>query len=119
MRKKVLAGVVGASVITLATLGIGASGALAYDGDSAVVTRSASTRVERRQQMQKVLDARDFDAWKALVSQSGRSKKLLGKITKDNFAKFVKMKELMRQAQVLREELGLTRKNSQKLGANW
>lgn len=91
------------------TLGLGVSGtAFAYQGDYSKKGPNYSQEFE--DQMIKVMNSGDYDAWKKLVKdRAGRVDEV---ITKENFPKFVQAWKLakegkIKEANVIRKELGL------------
>ena len=66
---------------------------------------------EQREEMQKMheemkaaIEAGDYEAWKAIVSELPNGADLLEKINEDNFAKLVEAHKLMEEARVKMEE---------------
>lgn len=60
-------------------------------------------KMENREAIQKAIENNDYETWKSLVG----NQKIAKIITKDNWAKFVEMHKLFKQARAIREELGL------------
>lgn len=82
----------------------------AYKGNSAVKGPDYSD--ERHAAMEKAFDEQDYDAWKTLMTENGRTPKVVEIITKDNFAKFAQAHVAAENgdfetANALRAELGL------------
>jgi len=97
----------GALALILGIAGISSGTALAYKGDPAV--HGPNYSVERHDAMEKAFTNNDYEAWKSLMQGRGRATQV---ITKDTFAKFAEVHELMEQgktaeAQKIRQELGL------------
>ena len=108
--KKITVGL-GALALLLGTVGVSAGTALAYRGDSSV--NGPQYSAERHVLMEKAFENNDYDAWKNLMQGKGRVTQV---ITKDNFAKFAEMHELMAQGRMaeagqIRQELGLGLQN--------
>jgi len=85
--------------------------ALAYWGDPAA--RGPHFDQEQHEQMQAALENRDYDAWRALMEESGRNARVLDVVTGENFDTFAEMHERMlagdrEGAKQLGEELGLS-----------
>lgn len=85
--------------------------ALAYQGDY-TVTGPNHTEV-REEAMEKVMASKDYEAWKKLMSEDGRTPGVLRKVdTKAEFNKFAQAYELgkagkVEEAKAIRTELGL------------
>jgi hypothetical protein len=106
-------------LIAVGVLAIGAftlltqlpNSALAYQGDYAV-TGPNHTEV-REEAMEKVMTSKDYEAWKKLMSEDGRTPGVLRKVdTKEEFDKFAQAYVLGKagktaEAQTIRAELGL------------
>ena len=89
---------------------LGISFAAAYQGDYSV--KGPDYSEDRHDAMQDAFADLDYDAWVALMSESGRSPRVLSVVTKDNFAIFVEAHEAgmagdSEKAMELRAELGL------------
>jgi len=72
---------------------------------------------EEMQAIQEALEAEDYDAWYALVTSNGKTSSITEKITKDNFATFVKLHEAKKNGDIetareLANELGFEWKHS-------
>jgi len=77
--------------------------------DSTAVNAS---RDEHRTRMEKAIEARDYDAWKAESDAWGSKGQASQKVTKDNFETLVKLHEAVKagrtdEAAALRKELGM------------
>ncbi len=87
--------------------------ALAATAATASDSTTVSTpRDEHRARMEKAIEARDYDAWKAERDAWGAKGQAGQKVTKDNFETFVKMHDAVKagrtdEAAALRKELGL------------
>jgi hypothetical protein len=73
-----------------------------------------------KEAMKAVVESGDYEAWKALVEESGRDK-ILETITADNFAQFVEMHNLKQAddregARAIADELGLKKIGKKKGG---
>jgi len=111
----VLAGALGAAAIGG---GILTSGVSAYRGNPSQTGPNYSA--ERHEAMTKAFESNDYEAWKELHQGRGRASEV---ITKDNFGKFVEMRQLMLEgktdeADKIRQELGLGQGNGQGRGMN-
>lgn len=89
---------------------LGVSLVAAYQGDYTV--KGPDYSEERHEAMEDAFDNLDYDAWVALMSESGRSPRVLDVVTEDNFATFVEAHDAMEdgdfeRASELRAELGL------------
>ncbi|OIP66545.1 MAG: hypothetical protein COV32_02490 [Candidatus Yonathbacteria bacterium CG10_big_fil_rev_8_21_14_0_10_43_136] len=99
----------GAVALAFGIAGLSVGTAFAYQVDPQAKGPNYST--ERHEAMEKAFENKDFDAWiKALPAQA--QSKIGQKVTKENFANFSKIHELMEDgkvddAQALRQELGL------------
>jgi len=105
-----LTGTAAALVMTGSLLA--ATTALAYRGDPEV--RGPDYSPERHEQMLDAFENGDYDAWKALMEESGRVSRVLEVITEENFDQFVEMRELRQAGDIegareIAEELGLPR----------
>jgi len=85
--------------------------ASAYQGNPN--TKGPNYTEERHVAMEKAFENGDYDAWKNLIQGRGRVTQI---VTKDNFAKFAQIHELMEngktaEAQKIRQELGLGLRN--------
>src|SRR3989344_1759709 len=102
--------------LLIALAAVGVVGLAAASGNVFAQTPTSNTNMpnhsnERHQAMEKAFEAGDYEAWKnALPAQA---KSMMGNaITKENFAKFSEMHELMEEgktaeADAIRQELGL------------
>jgi len=95
--------------------------ASAYQGDPNV--KGPNYTDERHSAMESAFEKGDYDAWKNLMQGRGRVTQV---VTKDNFAKFAQIHELMEngktaEAQKIRQELGLGLRNGmgQGMGRGW
>jgi len=95
--------------------------ASAYRGDPNV--KGPNYTDERHTAMENAFEKGDYDAWKNLMQGRGRVTQI---VTKDNFAKFAQIHELMEngktaEAQKIRQELGLGLRNGtgQGMGRGW
>ncbi len=109
MNKKLLG--FGAMIVTVGTIGIAASTALAYRGDPAVT--GPNYTAERHTAMETAMDTKNYTAWKELMAGRGRVTQV---VTADNFAKFVEARDLAEagktaEAAAIRTELGLGQGN--------
>ncbi|MBU0466784.1 MAG: hypothetical protein KJ718_03175 [Nanoarchaeota archaeon] len=100
--------------VSLGILGVvallGMSMVFAYQGDPN--TKGPDYSEERHEAMEQAFDNLDYDAWVALMSESGRSPRVLTIVTEDNFATFAEAHGAMENGdmdltQELRAELGL------------
>lgn len=108
MNKKVLV-VVGLAVFGLTLFGL--TKASAYRGD---YTKVGPNHTEAREtQMQKIMEERNYEAWKALMTQDGRQPGVVRKIqNQEEFNKFAEAYKLGKEgrtaeATALRQQLGL------------
>ena len=67
---------------------------------------------EKREALKETMEAGDYNAWAALLTEDGREAKILEHINADNFGTFVEMTEAMKNhdfeiAKALHEDLGL------------
>jgi len=67
---------------------------------------------EKREEVKKAFEAKDYEAWKTIITQDGRTPKILETITEENFDRLVEMHELKKEgkyeeAKEIRDELGL------------
>ena len=86
------------------------SAVLAYQGDFSV--KGPYSSEERHIAMQDAFENLDYQAWYDLMTEDGRSPKIVEVITEDNFADFVEAKELALNGDLsamneLKAELGL------------
>lgn len=108
MNKKIL-GAVGLAVGVLTVLGL--SQVSAYRGDYTQVGPNHTE--EREAAMTKVMDEKDYEGWKALMTEDGRTPGVLRKIdTQEEFDKFAEARRLGKEgktaeANAIRSELGL------------
>ncbi len=98
---------------------LGVSLVVAYQGDYSIEGPDYSE--ERHETMEQVFDNLDYDAWVTLMTESGRSQRVLNVITEDNFETFVEAREAgksgdFERASELRAELGLRNGNGPKDG---
>lgn len=89
---------------------LGVSFVAAYHGDYSV--KGPDYSEERQDAMQDAFDNLDYDAWVALMTESGRNPRILTIVNEDNFATFVEAHEAgeagdSARASELRDELGL------------
>ncbi|MHB8870881.1 MAG: hypothetical protein ACYC5G_00250 [Candidatus Doudnabacteria bacterium] len=108
----------GALVLALATTGLVASSALAYQGDSSV--KGPNYSPERHAAMETAFENNDYNAWKNLMAGKGNASQI---ITQDNFAKFAQAHKLAEQgnvseAQKILKDLGLGLHNGTGYGKN-
>jgi hypothetical protein len=92
----------------VALLGVGL--VAAYQGDYSV--KGPNYSEDRHERMEEAFENLDYDAWVALMSESGRMSRVLDVVNEDNFAIFVAVHEAMKEgdmekASELRAELGL------------
>ena len=111
--------------LLIALAAVGVVGLAAASGNVFAQTPTSNTNMpnhsnERHQAMEKAFETNDYEAWKnALPAQA---KSMMGQaITKENFAKFSEMHELMEhgkfdEASKIREELGLPSHNGMGMG---
>ncbi len=97
----------GALIISLGVLGVSLGTVSAYRGDMTV--KGPNYSPVRHEAMTKAFASKDYESWKKLMDGKGRVSQI---VTKDNFAKFAEMHNLMQQgkvteAQKIRQELGL------------
>ena len=108
MNKKII-GVVGLVVGVLTVLGL--SQVSAYRGDYTQVGPNHTE--EREAAMTKVMEEKDFESWKALMTEDGRTPGVLRKIdTQEEFERFAEARRLGKEgktaeANAIRSELGL------------
>jgi|GEM_PF-2243460 len=109
------------SLATMVILGSVALGVSANDSTTATTAtvpmsvtevKGGGVRGELRAAVKAALDANDYDAWVKAESNNRILPDFLKVITKDNFAKFVSMHQLMKdgkkdEAKVIADELGL------------
>ena len=62
---------------------------------------------EQMEAMKTALDNNDYEAWKTAVTNQPNSEELLSKINESNFPRLVEAHNLQKQAQAIREELGI------------
>ncbi len=105
-------------VVALLTMGVGS--ALAYQGD---MTKVGPNHTEQREAaIDKALEANSIDEWKKLMTQDGRTPRVVEVIdTQQELDKFKEMRELKQagkyeEAQKIREELGLGMRNGEGRG---
>ncbi len=97
----------GTLLISLGVLGVSLGTVSAYRGD--VNVKGPNYSSARHEAMTKAFASKDYESWKKLMDGKGRASQV---VTKDNFAKFAEMHNLMQQgkvveAQKIRQELGL------------
>jgi len=108
MNKKII-GVVGLVVGVLTVVGL--SQVSAYKGDYTQVGPNHTE--EREAAMTKVMEEKDFESWKALMTEDGRTPGVLRKIdTQEEFERFAEARRLGKEgktaeANAIRSELGL------------
>ena len=106
MKNKKILGMFALGIVAL----LGVSLVAAYQGDYSV--KGPDYSEDRHDAMQDAFDSLDYDAWVALMSETGRSPRMLDVVTEDNFAIFVEAHEAgmagdSELAAELRAELGL------------
>ncbi len=106
MENKKMLGVFALGMVAL----LGISFVAAYQGNYSVEGPDYSE--ERHEPMQDAFDNLDYDSWVSLMTESGRSPRVLTVVTEDNFATFVEAHEAgvagdFARASELRAELGL------------
>lgn len=108
MSKKILLlGVLALSVLTV----FGVSKVSAYRGDYSAVGPNHTE--EREADMEKVMEQKDYDGWKELMTEDGRTPGVLNKVdSQEDFNKFAEAYELAHEgkteeANAIRSELGL------------
>ena len=106
MENKKMLGVFALGMVAL----LGISFVAAYQGDYSIEGPDHSE--ERHDAMHDAFDNLDYDAWISLMTESGRSPRVLTIVTEDNFAIFVEAHEAGEtgdsvKASELRAELGL------------
>lgn len=106
MENKKIFGLLSLTVIAL----LGVSFVAAYQGDYS--TKGPNYSDDRHEAMTLAFENVDYDAWVALMSESGRHPRVLDIVTADNFDKFVEAHEAGRsgnfdRAAELKAELGL------------
>ena len=113
MKNKVL--VLGAvSIISIAAfVAVGTSTVYAYRGDS---TKEGPYHTEEREtSMEKVMANKDYNGWKTLMTENGRTPGVLNKVnTQEKFNQFTevyKLEQAGKDATVLRQQLGLGMQN--------
>lgn len=98
-------------MIGASALYLSAGGASAYRGDPSV--QGPNYTAERHEAMTKAFESKDFEAWKKLMTETGRGGRMLEVIdTPEEFSKFVEMRRLRLNgdtagADQIRAELGL------------
>jgi hypothetical protein len=110
MKYKLLAlGVIG--IASASILGFLASDASAYRGDYTQVGPNHTE--ERHAQMQEVMETKDYETWKEMMTEDGRTPGVLRKIdTQEKFEAFVQAREMALEgdtegANEIRESLGM------------
>ena len=83
MKNKKTLGIMALGVFAL----LGVSMVFAYQGDYSV--RGPNYSDDRHEAMEAAFDDLDYSAWVALMSESGRSPRVLDVVTEDNFGTFV------------------------------
>lgn len=107
--KLLVLGVVG--IASASILGFLASDASAYRGDYTQVGPNHTE--ERHAQMQEVMESKDYEAWKEMMTEDGRTPGVLRKIdTQEKFEAFVQAIEMALEgntegANEIRESLGM------------
>lgn len=107
--KLLVLGVVG--IASVGILGFLASDASAYRGDYTQVGPNYTE--ERHAQMQEVMETKDYEAWKEMMTEDGRTPGVLRKIdTQEKFEAFVQAREMALEgdtegANEIRESLGM------------
>jgi len=107
--KLLVLGVVG--IASVGILGFLASDASAYRGDYTQVGPNHTE--ERHAQMQEVMETKDYEAWKEMMTEDGRTPGVLRKIdTQEKFEAFVQAREMALEgdtegANEIRESLGM------------
>ncbi|MCK5107609.1 MAG: hypothetical protein KAQ83_02700 [Nanoarchaeota archaeon] len=94
----------------------------AYRGDYSV--EGPDYNEERHELMESVFANLDYDAWKLLMTENGRSGRVVDMVNEDNFAIFVEAHEAGKQgdhetAAALRAELGLNNGNGPRDGTGF
>ncbi len=123
MSKFVITGVTTATLLGVLAL-VGVSTVSAYRGDSTKIGPNHTE--EREEAMETVMENKDYDGWKELMTQDGRTPGVLRKIdTQEKFDLFSQMYQLQhdgKDASEIREQLGLgqggMRGNGQGLGCS-
>ncbi len=106
-KKNLLLGVLALSVLTV----FGVSQVSAYRGDYSAVGPNHTE--ERGADMEKVMEQKDYEGWKKLMTEDGRTRGVLNKIdSPEDFNKFAEAYELAHEgkteeANAIRSELGL------------
>jgi len=99
------------SVASVGVLAFFATGVEAYRGDYTQVGPNYTE--ERHTQMEEIMDSKDYEAWKELMTEDGRTPGVLNKVdSQEKFELFVEAKELAEEgdiegSQEIRESLGL------------
>ena len=106
MKNKKMLGMFALGMVAL----LGVSLVAAYQGDYSV--KGPDYSEDRHDVMQDAFDNLDYDAWVALMSETGRSPRMLDVVTEDNFVIFAEAYEAgmagdSELAAELRAELGL------------
>jgi len=106
MKNKQVFGLFALGVIAL----LGVSFVAAYHGDYSSTGPNYSE--DRHETMIEIFDNLDYDAWVELMTENGKSPRILNIVTEDNFAVFVEAHEAgmsgdFEKASELRAELGL------------
>lgn len=108
MNKKILI-LTGLAVVGLLTLGL--SSASAYRGDYSKVGPNHTE--EREAAMVKVMEEKDYEGWKTLMTENGRNPGVLSKVdSQEDFERFARAWELGKEGKVqeanqIRSELNL------------
>jgi hypothetical protein len=111
-------------LLALMVVGLIASTSIvsAYKGD--YTTKGPDYTEERHELMEKAFANLDYGAWRSLMTESGRSSRVIGVVTESNFEVFVRAHEAGENgnyelAAELRAELGLNNGNGPKDGTGY
>ncbi len=118
MKKTAIFGILAILLVGLLTVGL----VSAYREDPSVQGPDYSE--ERHEAMEDAFESLDYDAWYNLMAENGRSTKVMGVVTEDNFAIFAQAHEAAENGDfetsaALRAELGLNNGNGPRDGTGF
>ncbi len=100
--------------VTLTVIAFSAASAFAFNGklgkglkDPQSLQQFQQQVQQRHDEMVKVFANKDFDSWYKLMTQNGKVPKIVGIVTKDNFAQFAEAHLMIIQAQDKLKALGV------------